>query len=492
MNTSLRNFRRLLAKRGLFGEDTWNTWWALLLGAFGEELSATERATYKRLTDREAGKAAFRVLAAFVGRRGGKNSAASIVVVFLALCGKWKLSPGEIGVVLGLALDREQAKVEFRYILGLLNAVPELAAEIESTTNDRIVLRNGIEIQVATSDYGSVRGRTVVAAVLDEFAFWPHEQAIEVLRALRPAMATQPKAMLIILTTIYAQRGPAYDLFRQWGKADAQQLVIRGTTRDFNPSVPEDFIAAEVERDPAGASAEYLTIPRSDVEGFIDGPLIDTATRTDPRELPYLASHTGGGPISYYVGIDVSGGRGDAAACAVSLVRADRPKDVIIAACRRWPAPHDPKVVAAEVAAFLKTYGLALGIADQYGAELSRSIYSDAGVTLSASPVTRSEAYLHMLPLLTTGRIEIPDEPVLRRELLGLERRTTRSGKDSVDHGPHGHDDLANAVALAAYAASRNTRAPFDIDAVHVGPLEIFDTYENHGVSWNSPKPWNL
>ncbi len=90
------------------------------------------------------------------------------------------------------------------YILSLLNAVPGACpAEIESTTNDRIVLRNGIEIQVATSDYGSVRGRTVVAAVLDGSRSGPHfDLPIEVLRAcLRPAMATQLKAMLIILTT---------------------------------------------------------------------------------------------------------------------------------------------------------------------------------------------------------------------------------------------------------------------------------------------------
>jgi hypothetical protein len=41
----------------------------------------------------------------------------------------------------------------------------------------------------------------------------------------------------------------------------------------------------------------------------------------------------------------------------------------------------------------------------------------------------------------------------LLRELRLLERRTHRSGKDSVDHGRSGHDDLANVVcACAAYS----------------------------------------
>jgi hypothetical protein len=32
-------------------------------------------------------------------------------------------------------------------------------------------------------------------------------------------------------------------------------------------------------------------------------------------------------------------------------------------------------------------------------------------------------------------------------QLVGLERRVFRSGKDSIDHAPGGHDDVANAVA---------------------------------------------
>jgi hypothetical protein len=32
-------------------------------------------------------------------------------------------------------------------------------------------------------------------------------------------------------------------------------------------------------------------------------------------------------------------------------------------------------------------------------------------------------------------------------QLCSLERRTTRGGRDSIDHPPSGHDDLANAVA---------------------------------------------
>jgi hypothetical protein len=34
-------------------------------------------------------------------------------------------------------------------------------------------------------------------------------------------------------------------------------------------------------------------------------------------------------------------------------------------------------------------------------------------------------------------------------QLIGLERRTARGGRDSIDHPPGGHDDVANAAAGA-------------------------------------------
>jgi hypothetical protein len=49
--------------------------------------------------------------------------------------------------------------------------------------------------------------------------------------------------------------------------------------------------------------------------------------------------------------------------------------------------------------------------------------------------------------LLNAGRVELLDHPRLAAQLVGLERRTARSGKDSVDHTPGGHDDVANAAA---------------------------------------------
>jgi hypothetical protein len=39
------------------------------------------------------------------------------------------------------------------------------------------------------------------------------------------------------------------------------------------------------------------------------------------------------------------------------------------------------------------------------------------------------------------------DDARVLAQIVGLERRTTRGGKDSIDHAPNAHDDLVNSVA---------------------------------------------
>ncbi len=65
----------------------------------------------------------------------------------------------------------------------------------------------------------------------------------------------------------------------------------------------------------------------------------------------------------------------------------------------------------------------------------------------SAKP--KADIYRELLPLLNAHRCALLDHQRLVSQLVGLERRTARSGHDSIDHAPGGHDDIANAVAGA-------------------------------------------
>jgi hypothetical protein len=53
----------------------------------------------------------------------------------------------------------------------------------------------------------------------------------------------------------------------------------------------------------------------------------------------------------------------------------------------------------------------------------------------------------NFLPLLNSGRVQLLDNQRLINQLVGLERRTARSGRGTIDHGPGAHDDVINVAA---------------------------------------------
>jgi hypothetical protein len=82
--------------------------------------------------------------------------------------------------------------------------------------------------------------------------------------------------------------------------------------------------------------------------------------------------------------------------------------------------------------------------------EWPRERFQVHGIRYEPAELNRSELYLAFLPILNSGRLELLDHPRMVSQFCGLERRTARSGKDTVDHAPGAHDDLANAVAGVA------------------------------------------
>jgi len=139
-------------------------------------------------------------------------------------------------------------------------------------------------------------------------------------------------------------------------------------------------------------------------------------------------------------------------------------KTVIVDAVRERRAPFSPDGVVEEFAATLKAYGIGQVVGDRYGSEWPRERFRVHGVEYRVADKIKSDLYLALLPLLNSSRVELLDHPRLVNQLIGLERRTSRAGKDSIDHQPGAHDDVCNAVAgaavLAAEAAAQ-PRAPF-------------------------------
>ena len=128
----------------------------------------------------------------------------------------------------------------------------------------------------------------------------------EILNAVRPGLATTG-GPLIIASSPYARRGVLWDTHRRhYGpQGDPLILVAQGTSRDFNPALPQRVIDRAMERDAAAASAEYLAQFRTDIESYIAREVIDAATVPGRIELPPMRG------VSYVAFTDPSGGSSD-------------------------------------------------------------------------------------------------------------------------------------------------------------------------------------
>ena len=69
----------------------------------------------------------------------------------------------------------------------------------------------------------------------------------------------------------YAKRGVLYDTYkRHYGPNGSPAiLVAKGTTRDFNPTISQEEIDIELEKDRVRNTAEYLAEWRNDVSSLV-------------------------------------------------------------------------------------------------------------------------------------------------------------------------------------------------------------------------------
>ena len=159
-----------------------------------------------------------------------------------------------------------------------------------------------------------------------------------------------------------------------------------------------------------------------------------------------------------YVGFtDPSGGSADGFALAVAHKEHET---AVLDVVRERRPPFNPEAVVEEFAGVLHSYGVSSVTGDRYAGQWPGEQFMKRGVIYRASDKTKSEIYLESLPLLNGGRVDLLDNERLVAQICGLERRTARGGRDSVDHGPGGHDDLANAALGAARLAVGRPRLP--------------------------------
>lgn len=428
--------------------DTWAVWFVFLAVLFGLPISEAQAAIFRKHTGRDAlPTEAFTEADLIVGRRGGKSFILALLGVFLACFREYRqfLQPGERATVMVIAADRRQARVILRYVSGLLNNVPMLKAMVEREAADGFDLKNSVTIEVGTASFRTTRGYTFAAVLADEVAFWRSDDSAnpdsEILAAVRPGLASIPGAMLLCASSPYAKRGELYKAFKKWWGKDGAPLVWKAPTRDMNPTIRQSVIEDALAEDAAAASAEYLAEFRNDIEQFVSLEVVEKCVATGITERPRDSR------FAYEAFTDPSGGSNDAFTLAIAHSEDGR---AVIDVARERKPPFSPEAVVAEYAALLKAYGIRSVRGDRYAGEFPRELFRKCGIEYRISDKARSEIYLTFLPMLNSRSVELLDVPHLVPQIVGLERRVARSGRESIDHAPNGHDDLANSVAGVA------------------------------------------
>ena len=422
-----------------FAGDSWNAWKALLSGFYGE--TCTDLEMFFALTQRPP-EGPYNELWLVIGRRGGKSNAAALIAIYEAFLKdhRDKLARGEMATVMVVAADRRQARTIFRYIKGLIHANPMLSKMVANEKDTSIELTNRCVIEIGTANNRALRGYTISCAILDEIAFWNADGMspdAEIVRGIRPALATLG-GPLIALSSPYARRGVLWNTYKKHFAGTGKVLVAQAASQTMNPTLSQEYIDDAYNEDNAGAAAEFGAEFRRDIEGFTSIERVENCIANGIAErFPNKGQKS-------YGFVDPSGGSKD----AFTLAIAHREHETVVIDCiREVRPPFSPEGVVFDFAETLKRYGINRVVGDRYAGEWPREQFRKYGITYDPSAEPKSYLYQNLLPVINSQKVLLLDNERLINQLVSLERRTSRSGRDIIDHPPNGHDDIANAVA---------------------------------------------
>ena len=285
----------------------------------------------------------------------------------------------------------------------------------------------------------------IVAALLDELAFWPtgdDSAEPDVRGDQRAASRHGDDTGCDVALRIIALRAQGRVV------RCASQALRQGRRSGSGVARPdaghEPARSASCDRRSDGARPR-LTLRlntarefRSDIASFVERATVEACVAVGVRERAPL-------PEVHYVGfVDPSGGSADAFTLSVGH---KRDSVAVIDAIREVRPPFSPESVVIEFVDLLKRYRVSTITGDRYAGEWPREAFRKLEVQYELSERPKSAIYQDFLPLVNSGQVELLDHPRLVAQLCSLERRTARGGRDSIDHPPGAHDDIANVVA---------------------------------------------
>jgi hypothetical protein len=413
------------------------------------------------------------------GRRSAKTTTSQIAAIATAF-----MHRDAIVLVTGPNADNVRRYVG--EVAAMLRGSKVTAGVMADEQAMRITFPNGSQIIGLPPTAGQVRGygRNVRMVVIDEAGFC----AEGLWRDVRYALLDH-----------HHEGAQAWLIGSPWGEGFFWQAHQRGADGDpdyfaftwptaLNPNVSRDWIERERARiNSYEAGPELDGIWRRSGNTLIPRALIDAAV-SDHNAATIFTLPT---PARFLLGVDWGVSYDSSAAVAIGRLpvwvhnpdMAGRPV-FGVAAVNVWPQGEQLRTVYSEIAAAPSLWEIVTAEINGVGAAasqelrhrlreradlLARSEVVDAAYQYRYNPHTTSArskatAYGYVLTLLEQGRLVLPRDPQLLRQLAGLRYDQGERGNVSIQaESAATHDDVADALMLAT--------GPYAIDGRHTTAL---------------------
>jgi hypothetical protein len=480
---------------------------AILKALYGIELSRPEMLAYCEMTEGlRPRKGGYQDAALVCGTRGGKTDLAAIIGTYETV--KWgpllesMLIPGQIATGILVAENRRQAGIVRGYIEGNFHTLEEKGIEVlarthaqeKAVTGDCIKTVWPLEIVIYPASKAAMRGVTGLWFIADEIAWWEsaegaYNQDTEVIRAARSRFATlariRPKR--ILLSSPNAEQGVLWDEYCK--RASNRTMVVQAPSWLLNPTIPQEFLDTEQEKDAEAYNRDYAAI-FSKVGGgntFLPGEIVDQCVDRGRQQVPPKAGY------EYLAFIDAAFKR-DRFSFAIGHRENDGSEaKVIIDHSRHWTPPkgkplNDTEVVA-EIVGDLRPYGIDRVHGDQFADIPLKTSFKELGVAFVEMPITsesKYDMYKNMRAALRAGMVSLPDDAIVIRDLKSLVKKETPTGKASV-HAPKRKGSYDDAAVVVSQIVAKLMPLAFKVDLRESNAMAVAHL-TNMGLDWRQPQ----
>lgn len=364
-----------------------------------------------------------------LGRGSGKTTLCSAYAVYVAVCQPFTVGPGDTPYVITIAPDLPTAKLAISMCREMIRGNQALERLVCGDEKTVITLRrpNGQQVKIeafAASRGGStVRGRTILAFLLDEAEFFTSNQEggasyavsdTDIFRALKPRLVRSGKGMMVSTPwPVETLMGTMFEA--NWGAA-ANALAIKAPTMLVRGDDPD--VAANVEderqRDPDNCRREYdCELDGVAGEGFFDATCLASAITTD-LILPGAYN-----PLWPTAAAADLGFKNDSSTLAIVQFDGRRYITVALVEMRPKPgAPLKPSAVIAKFAEVAKAYGCTFIISDGHYRESVKEHLHEHGLALVDAPegmIGKQESFSRVRSVLHEGLVVLPKADLVTR-----------------------------------------------------------------------------